>query len=96
MTDALVIPVEAVTSLHGQDSCYVAADDGLEKRSIKTRRATRDFLEVIGGLREGEHVVSRSLDVSAEIAVIDKTQNEQIPRLGYLASEVFAGTGLGE
>jgi HlyD family secretion protein len=72
VTDALVIPVESVASVDGQDSCYVVGEDGLEKRSIKTRRATRDLLEVIGGLREGEHVVSRSLDVNDEIAIGDK------------------------
>ena len=75
ITDALVIPVEAVATVRGQDSCYVVGEDGLERRSIKTRRATRDLLEVTGGLQAGEHIVSRSLDVGDEIAVFDKTHN---------------------
>jgi HlyD family secretion protein len=70
---ALVIPVEALSVVGGHDSCYVVGDGGVERRSIKTRRATRDLLEVTAGLQEGERVVSRSLDVADEIAVVDKT-----------------------
>jgi HlyD family secretion protein len=60
--DALVIPVEALTVEHGRQSCYVLAEHGLEKRPITTRRATRDLLEVTGGLSEGERVILRSRD----------------------------------
>jgi HlyD family secretion protein len=70
--NALVIPVEALAVVDGQDSCYVVSHEGLERRAIKTRRATRDLLEVIGGLEEGESVVSRSVDVD-ELAVLDRT-----------------------
>jgi multidrug efflux pump subunit AcrA (membrane-fusion protein) len=62
VNDALVIPVEAVAVDHGRESCYVIAEDGLEKRPIKTRRATMDLLEVTGGLTEGERVIFRSSD----------------------------------
>ena len=50
LTDALVIPVEALAVVDGEESCYVVDDDGLERRSIKTRRATRDLVEVTEGL----------------------------------------------
>jgi HlyD family secretion protein len=62
VNDALVIPVEAVAVDHGRESCYVIADHGLEKRPITTRRANRNFLEVTGGLNEGERVIFRSSD----------------------------------
>ncbi len=75
LTDALVIPVESLAVVDGEESCYVVDDDGLERRSIKTRRATRDLVEVTEGLQAGEHVVSRSLDVDGEIAVVDKRTN---------------------
>jgi HlyD family secretion protein len=61
--DALVIPVEALALVDGQQSCYVVADDGLERRVIRTRRATIDLLEVTEGLHEGERVILRSLEV---------------------------------
>ena len=70
---ALVIPVEAMAIVDGQQSCYVMASHGLERRAITTRHATTDLLEITGGLIEGEHVVVRSLDVRG-IPVDDKTR----------------------
>jgi HlyD family secretion protein len=63
VSNALVIPVEAMAMVDGQQSCYIVGDHGLERRAIKTRRATRDLLEITAGLQEGERVLSRSLDV---------------------------------
>ena len=63
VSNALVIPVEAMAVVDGQQTCYVVAEEGLERRSIKTRRATRDLLEITAGLQEGERVLSRSLDI---------------------------------
>jgi multidrug efflux pump subunit AcrA (membrane-fusion protein) len=76
VANALLIPVEAMAVLDGEESCYVVIDGGLERRSIKTRRATRDFLEVTGGLREGEHVIARSFDVDPK-ALADETHAPQ-------------------
>jgi HlyD family secretion protein len=59
VTDALVIPVEAMTIVSGRQSCYVVSASDVECRSITTRRATADSLEVISGLDEGERVLWR-------------------------------------
>jgi HlyD family secretion protein len=61
--DALVIPVEAMAVVDGEQSCYVIADGGLERRAITTRYATTDLLQVTDGVREGERVVVRPGDV---------------------------------
>jgi HlyD family secretion protein len=74
VSNALVIPVEAMAVVDGQQSCYVVADNGLERRAIKTRRATRDLLEITAGVQEGERVLSRSLDVE-KLAIGGTTQN---------------------
>jgi hypothetical protein len=63
VSNALFIPVEAMAVVDGQQSCYVVTDDGVERRAIKTRRATRDVVEITAGLQEGERVLSRSLNV---------------------------------
>ncbi len=63
VADALVIPVEALAMKDGQQACYVVANNQLERRTIKTRHATRDLLEVIEGLHEGERIVSHSIAV---------------------------------
>jgi HlyD family secretion protein len=86
--DALVIPNEAMAVEHGRQSCYVIAEHGLEKRPITTRRATRDLLEVTGGLSEGERVVLRSRDAEglpARVIEDDRpdsiaNDDERIPR----------------
>lgn len=54
--DALVIPVEAMSVVDGRSSCIVVGRDGPERRAIATRHATKDFVEVTEGLREGERV----------------------------------------
>ena len=67
VSNALVIPVEALAVADGRQSCYVVTDDGLQRRPIQTRRATRDLIEVTVGLDEGERVVTRSLDVDEHV-----------------------------
>jgi multidrug efflux pump subunit AcrA (membrane-fusion protein) len=56
IADALVIPVEALSMVDGRPSCNVLGRNGLERRTIATRHATRDFVEVVEGLSEGERV----------------------------------------
>lgn len=60
--DALVLPVEAVSSLGGESYCYVIRGDRLERRTIAIGAATADMLEVTSGVSEGERVLSRSAD----------------------------------
>ncbi|MDR3622180.1 MAG: efflux RND transporter periplasmic adaptor subunit [Paludisphaera borealis] len=56
VADALVIPVEAMSVVDGRPSCNVVGRNGLERRVIATRHATKDFVEVVEGLSEGERV----------------------------------------
>ena len=72
VSDALVIPVGAMSVVDGRQSCYVVGSNRLERRAITTRRATPDLLEVTAGLNEGERVVLRSLDVDG-MPVEDRT-----------------------
>ena len=55
--NVLAVPVEAVTEEDGREICYVAHDDGLERREVKLGESTQDFLEISEGLHEGEQVV---------------------------------------
>lgn len=56
-SNVLTVPIEAVSQEEGQDFCYVAQEDRLERRKIELGQATHNLLEVAGGLREGERVV---------------------------------------
>jgi HlyD family secretion protein len=53
----LAIPTKAVTVEHHQEICYVGHADSVERRAVKVTMASRDMLEVIDGLSEGEVVI---------------------------------------
>jgi HlyD family secretion protein len=98
VSGALAIPVEAMAIVDGEESCYVVADDGLRRRPITTRRTTRDLLEITGGLREGERVISRSVDADARAvrellpAPTNDVATDQSPFRGQPTSRVPSTT----
>jgi HlyD family secretion protein len=55
--DVLAIPTQALSVEEGREVCYVANDDGIERREIKVGEAELGMLEVTEGLDEGERVV---------------------------------------
>jgi HlyD family secretion protein len=54
---ALVIPQQAVCWENGQQVCYVPRGDQFERRKLVVGQTTPEFVEVLGGLTEGERVV---------------------------------------
>ena len=84
--DVLAVPSEAVASEHGQDVCYVAGTDGLERRPITLGRSTRDLLEVTGGLAEGEEVVVNPAKVDALDSLIVNQDHADRDRLSEPAA----------
>jgi HlyD family secretion protein len=66
---ALVIPVDAMAVVDGLQSCFVRASGGMERRTIATRNATADLLEVTRGLSEGEQVASRFASVDDSLTL---------------------------
>jgi HlyD family secretion protein len=54
---ALVIPAECWRVEGGKQVCYVAHPDWVERREIQIGQASRNLLEVVEGLSEGEEVV---------------------------------------
>ena len=63
--DVLAVPSEAIALERGQDVCYVAGADGLERRQVTVGRSNRDLLEVTRGLVEGEAVVINPAKIDA-------------------------------
>jgi HlyD family secretion protein len=64
---ALVIPAGAWVVEQGRGVCYVArtgqGQDRFERREIKLGQATRELLEVVEGLKEGERVLANPAQV---------------------------------
>jgi HlyD family secretion protein len=52
----LAIPHQAVQVDGGRKICYVAHDEALERREVKTGQDTSELIEVTDGLEEGELV----------------------------------------
>ena len=65
----LTVPTEAVVSEGGHDICYVAHEDGLERREVKLGQSNQDLLEITDGLGEGEQVV---LNPSRDEAAVEE------------------------
>ena len=55
--NVLAVPSDAVRFENGHDFCFVAHEDGLERREVKLGQVTSDLSEVTEGLEEGEQVV---------------------------------------
>jgi HlyD family secretion protein len=53
----LVIPAECWAVERGKQVCYVAHHDWVERRVIRIGQSSRNLLEVLEGLSEGEEVV---------------------------------------
>lgn len=69
----LTIPAEALAVELGRDVCYVLNPDGLERREVKVGKSTRDLLEVVDGLEEGEEVVNDPSRFVAASQVVAET-----------------------
>lgn len=67
--NVLTIPPAALTIEEGQEVCYVARADGLERREVTVGAGDLQQIEVTGGLEEGEEVV------------LDPTRFEELPTL---------------
>jgi HlyD family secretion protein len=72
--NVLAVPVEAVTQEDGREICYVAHEDGLERREVKLGEGTQDFLEISNGLHEGEQVVLKPVLSEVEQDTNDETR----------------------
>ena len=74
-SDVLTIPPAAVTVEGGHEVCYVAEEDGIERREVKVGQLTENRIEVTEGLEEGEQVVLEPASVNAP----DLVANTPIP-----------------
>jgi len=68
--DVLAVSPEAVAVEQGQDVCYVAGSEGLERRHVTLGRSSRNLLEVTKGLNEGESVVINPAKVDSIDALV--------------------------
>jgi hypothetical protein len=77
--DVLTIPVQAVVQREKDNWCYVDTGSGVERRSLDLGRSNDKFVQIQGGLGEGERIVLNPMTILEEI----ETQENQIsPEIG--------------
>jgi HlyD family secretion protein len=78
--NVLAVPIEAVAKVEGEDFCFVANHDRLERRKIELGQSTPDLLEIAGGLKEGEQVVLNPVlaEVDADISDGDDVASKAV------------------
>lgn len=54
--DALLVPVQAVTEYEGKPVCYVKNGRSTERRPVEVGEGNDQYIQVLGGLTEGEEV----------------------------------------
>ena len=59
LEDVVYIPVQAVSPGNGKQVCHIARGFGSERREIEVGEFNDEFIEVKGGLAEGERVLLR-------------------------------------
>ncbi|MFO0953886.1 MAG: efflux RND transporter periplasmic adaptor subunit [Isosphaeraceae bacterium] len=70
-SDVLAMPAEALAVEDGRSVCYIAHENGLERREIKLGKASKDLIEVTEGLDEGETVVLEPSQVTGSVEVAE-------------------------
>jgi hypothetical protein len=74
LSDVLVVPVQAVAEHAGEHVSYVVADGTVEQRAVSVGENNDQFIEITGGLCDGERV---ALDARARVEAAAETSNEQ-------------------
>lgn len=66
LKDVLVVPITAVHKHGVETSCFVETPNGLEQRTVQLGQSNSSFVQVIGGLNEGEKVLLGRVSVTEQ------------------------------
>lgn len=95
ISDAVVVPVNAVRNGSGGDFVYVLNDDGtVNQRPVKRGEATPEIVAIVSGLEAGERVVTEGADRLKDGARVQLA--DRAPGPGRGASGAGRGEGRGE
>ena len=65
LSNVVYVPVQAVSPLEGKQVCYVANGGQPECRQVEVGEFNDEFIEIKGGLKEGERVLLRAAETPA-------------------------------
>ena len=79
LTDVLMIPLASVVELRGEYLCWVATDDGAERRVLRVGTTNEQVVEVKDGVRQGERVVVNPRAVIPDARGLHESTGPQPP-----------------
>jgi len=65
LSNVVYVPVQAVSPVEGKQVCYVANGGQPERRTVEVGEFNDEFIEIKGGLKEGERVLLRAAATQA-------------------------------
>ena len=68
--NVVAIPAGALEIVDGREVCYVATEGRIERRPVRVGQTSRELLEVVEGLQEGEEVVDDLAELAAYAPLI--------------------------
>jgi len=57
LEEVLIVPIQTVINQEGKKVCFVAGENGPERREVETGQFNNDFVEIKNGLSEGQMVL---------------------------------------
>jgi hypothetical protein len=66
LDEVLLAPVEAFVEIDGDDWCYVEAEGGVERRMVRLGDSSDEFVQIRGGLDEGDRVALNAAQLLAQ------------------------------
>jgi len=92
LEDVVYIPVQAVSPGNGKQICYVASGFGSERREIEIGEFNDEFIEVKGGLQEGERVLLRQPESMATESIGKEAPRKEDKESSPTPAEPIAAT----
>jgi hypothetical protein len=71
LKDVLSVPVQAIVQIERDNWCYIKTSSGIERRELTLGRTNDKFVEIRGGLNEGDRVVLNPM------AIVDEAEDRQ-------------------
>jgi HlyD family secretion protein len=79
LSNVVYVPVQAVSPSEGKQVCYVADGRKSDRRTVEVGDFNDEFIEIKGGLKEGERVLLRAMETQAPEKTEGKPTQPAVP-----------------
>jgi multidrug resistance efflux pump len=90
LSNVVYVPVQAVSPSEGKQVCYVADGRKSDRRTVEVGDFNDEFIEIKGGLKEGERVLLRAVETQAPEKTEGKPTQPAVPPAAAAAAAAAA------